>query len=115
MLWYTIYMKCYVCGNETNKTNGSSRGKPIYVCECGKKFTREKPPYNEIDRWLAYDLRVCSVRFVAKLLGCSIGTAYNWKSVTNTPEKPNDNKITEHVKRLPHGKEIAEIFGVVIY
>ena len=104
-------MKCYVCEKETKKTNGSSRGKPIYVCECGKKFTREKPPYNEIDRWLAYNLRV-SVRSTAELLGCSNGTAYNWKSVSHRPEKPNDNKITEHVKRLLHGREIAEIFGV---
>lgn len=103
-------MKCYVCGKETIRTNGSSRGKPIYFCECGKKFTTEKQPYNEIDRWLAYHMR-STIRKVAELLGCSVGTIYNWQSVRHEPPKPDDNKITDHVKKLPHGKEIAEYFG----
>lgn len=113
-------MKCYKCGNETIETNGSTRGKKIYVCkvcEPIRKFTTEKPPYNEIDKWLAYELRIrrdFTARDIVKMFGCSVGTAHKWISVKKPPKMPDEHEITKHVRNLPNGKEIAKIFGVIL-
>ena len=112
-------MKCPKCKRETNKTNGSSRGKPIYVCECGKKFTTEKQPFNDIDKWIACRLwlyRGYPLREIAEIIGCSLGTIHSWTREFrhDEPELPIENDFINHIKELKNGKYIADLFGVEI-
>lgn len=104
-------MECNQCWKETDKTDGSSRGKPIYICECGNRFTTTKRP--DIDRYLAHQLNGYNVRYVAELLGCSVGFAHKW-STKKPPTIPDQNDINQYVKRNPKREILANIFGVIL-
>ena len=106
-------MKCYKCDKDTTKTDGSSRGKPIYDCECGNRFTSEQPRFlNKIDKFLLAQTYGRCVRNVAEAFGCSVATVHKWANAYPKPQEPSPDEIKTHLKKRFNGKQIADYFRI---